>query len=381
MVGAACGKKLMYIETPTNIISAGNAPWFVLVTGDPEQAKYRLDKENMRDQESGLSPGFNTFAPYVYMESCLSDEESLSDSMTLRAALHRYIFVQGDEQRLCELVHEWNVAYETKVFFLRDRYEDESEHFKNASISAENMQRLINACSTDDTTFDVPLYLNDIKVGDRISLVNTPFETIATGCNSDTEYIVEEIKRKKGGIVQLRVSLQLFGIAFRNLYVSYVDTTDDNRSSDIVRTTQKKLLDIFRRKVNGKETDVSRYEDGKTLRSLFELRTISLPEGAMYRHFLALMLICAQLLEHIEGRRELIGKVETELAEISQLRESKAATDTRAYLQIALYIATAKRQYRDSAKAYLRKYDPKSPYLRQFITTSSKREALKFLGD
>ena len=65
---------------------------------------------------------------------------------------------------------------------------------------------------------------------------------------------------------------------------------------------------------------------------------------------------------------------------IDKKRESKAATDTRAYLHIALYIATKKSEYREMARDYVRKYDPKSQCLRQFVSTATKREARKFFG-
>jgi hypothetical protein len=125
---------------------------------------------------------------------------------------------------------------------------------------------------------------------------------------------------------------------------------------------------------------VSDHEDSKTLQSIFEKRDTPFPEGAMKRHFLALMLICSHLMRKEEDTQRFIKQVQQELAEIAKLCESKAATDTRAYLHIALYIATGEPQYRQLAKTYISKYQPSSPYLRQLVSTSAKRPASKYLG-
>jgi hypothetical protein len=53
---------------------------------------------------------------------------------------------------------------------------------------------------------------------------------------------------------------------------------------------------------------------------------------------------------------------------MNQKSESKAATDTRTYLWIALYISTNDPAYRDAAKRYVQDYDPKSPKLRRFVS-------------
>jgi hypothetical protein len=172
----------------------------------------------------------------------------------------------------------------------------------------------------------------------------------------------------------------MFGIQFENITVTYTDVVDSDSNAALVSSSQKRLLDIFRRRVHRKETPVSAYEDRKTLNDIFTHQDTVFPEGAMKRHFLALMLICAHLLSDESGVTQFREAVDKELSALSTIRESKAATDTRAYLHIALYIATGEAKYRDLAKAYVRKYDPSSPYLRQFVSTMSKREASRFLG-
>lgn len=348
--------------------SQDTASWLVLVAKNPRRAEYCMAQRNMEDEMNGRQRSFNTFVPYTYMESAIYQREKIEEKMSLRSALHRYIFVQGDEKGLRSLIRGWNSASDDKMFFLHDSSR------KNAKISPSDMQKLMKACSDDEITFELPVTAQDIQPGKDFTLANTPFES------KDTKYKVVSVKRKKGGVVQLQIELTLFNITFRKLFVTYTETTDDGRNASLVSSFQKKLLDILKRKVNNKETTVSKYEDEKTLRNIFEYRNMMMPDGAMKRHFIALMLICAQLMRDEKGKENLLQEAQKELSELSRQRESKAATDTRAYLHIALYMATKDPSYREQARAYVRNHDPKSPFLRQFITTSSKREARKFFG-
>jgi hypothetical protein len=74
------------------------------------------------------------------------------------------------------------------------------------------------------------------------------------------------------------------------------------------------------------------------------------------------------LCRYTADEAQLQKKVLDALAEINQRSESKASTDTRAYLWIALYISTHNPIYRDAAKQYVRDYQPKSKKLRSFVS-------------
>jgi hypothetical protein len=79
------------------------------------------------------------------------------------------------------------------------------------------------------------------------------------------------------------------------------------------------------------------------------------------------MLICAHLCRYKDDEKQLREVIQENLVAINQRSESKAATDTRAYLWIALYISTQNPVYRNSAKQYVREHQPKSAKLRQFV--------------
>lgn len=343
-------------------------PWLVLTATDPRHVEYRLGQKNMEEEQDGNQPCFRYFVPYTFLSPNHSEGDLSKSNFSLRSALHRYLFVEGDDAILESLIREWNRTSEDKVFFLRDASSNK------AQISQQDMDKLVAACSDEEVRLDMPLSLHDLKAGDEFSLVNTPF------AKEDTTYRLLSVRRRKGGLLELQVELRIFNIPFRNLFVTYPDTSDSERNASLVSAAQKKLLDIFRRRVNRKETDVTRYQDRKTLEAIYEQRDTPFPDGAMKRHFLALMLICAHLSGNEEGKARLTEAVRRELADIARLRESKAATDTRAYLHVALYIATGEPKYRELAKTYVQKHNPQSPYLRQFVSTSAKRQAAKFLG-
>ena len=360
---------IQHSENNIEIPDGGRAdkPWFVLLATDPGRVEYRLAQVNMTEEKAARDAAFSLFVPYTSLGSTKELELS-KEHFSLRSALRRYLFVKGEEKRLETLLREWNRTYDDKTFFLRSDREHRSR------ISERDMQTLKTVCGNEQVRLDMPLLLSEMEKGKQIPLVGTPFDI------KDATYKLLDVKRKRGGIVELQVELTLFNVTFQNLYVTYLDPVDANAHATLVATAQRRLLDIFKRRVNGKRTEVTDHEDRKTLQALFAKRDTPFPDGAMKRHFLALMLICAQLLADEEGTAHFMAEVRSELADISKLRESKAATDTRAYLHIALYIATGEPQYRQLAKTYVQKYNPTSPYLCQFVATASKRQAGKHLG-
>ena len=342
--------------------------WLVLLASSPQKTEYRLQQWNMQEEQKGNPASFRLFVPFTAMETEGAAEEKPDAGLSLRAALRRYVFVEGNEELLHHLMLEWNKLFEDKLFFLKTGSK------ANAHIRQSDMDKLQKACMGDAGRMDMSASLADVKPGQMIRLVNTPFE------NDDCEYEVVSVKKKTGGTVELQVKMVMFGIEFDHITVTYTDTADSKSNASLVSSAQKRLLEIFRRRVNHKETPVTEYEDQKALTEIFAQSNTVFREGAMKRHFLALMLICSHMMgDEAAVNRFRIG-VEKELEDISRIRESKAATDTRAYLHISLYIATKQPKWRDLAKVYVRKYNPSSTHLRQFVSTMSKREASKFIG-
>lgn len=344
--------------------------WHVLSATNPKRLKDRLVWEIMEtDKQTQAVPTVYTlFCPFTFMPSEGTSRMIAKDAFSLRMALRNYVFVQCEERPLVERIVRWNAMYDDKTFFLRNCDK------KPATISNPDMLQLISVCSEDNFNSSHLVSLNDLEVSKVTSLAGTPFE------RDDTQYKVLEVKPHKGGLVDLRIELTLFNVTFTDLWVTVRNVDDSRENGHLVYDMQRYLLDIFRRRVNRKETDLTRYEDTRHLQAIYDRRDIIMPPGPMRRHYLALMLICSHLKGEPEGIHRFKQEVLNELTDISHIRESKAATDSRAYLHIAMYIATGNPLYRNQAKDYIQKYNPKSASLRSFITTASKNQARKWIG-
>lgn len=351
--------------------TASDKSWHVLSATNPRRLKDRLLWEIMEADRHPAQPRavYTIFCPFTFMPSDGTSKMIAKDAFSLRMALRSYVFVQCEERPLVSRVLSWNAMYDDKAFFLRDSDRN------MAQISNADMLKLISVCSEDNFNSSHLVSLKDLEVSKVTSLSGTPFE------RDDTQYRVLEVRRHKGGLVDLRIELTLFNVTFNDLWVTVRNVDDSRENGHLVYDMQRYLLDIFRRRVNRKETDLTRYEDNLKLQAIYDRRDLILPDGPMKRHFIALMLICSHLKHEPEGVDRFKREVLTSLDDISGLRESKAATDSRAYLHIAMYIATGNPEYRTRAKDYIQKYNPKSASLRSFITTSCKHQARKWIGN
>ena len=340
----------------------------MLTTSNPKHL------EDLIAQANEQTPGqYDSYCPYTRLPN-ESGGTAADSQLSLRAALRRYDFVRipkgFSEQQFVTTVSEWSRSSVNSILFLRNG--DKT----NAKVSNAQLNRM-RACCDAELIKPENLSLSDLKKGDEIS-VGTLFD--AEDGDDHRKCTIQSITRKRGGLVELRVEMTLFNVRFPNLTITLEDGGATKKASDLVYDAQQKLLAIFRRKINNKETDATRRQDEKTLQAIFDNRTIALPEGAMSRHYMALMLICARMMNDEKAQQQYTALVNLELADLSRIRESKAATDSRAWLHIAMFIATGKPHFRNQAKAYIRKYNPKSTYLQQFVKQSCKTAGERWIG-
>ena len=352
-------------NTPHDIEDQKWSSWYVLTTSNPKHL------EDLIAHANELNPGqYDSFCPYTRLPQESGSTAAADSQFSLRAALRRYDFVRipktVSEQQFMTVVSEWNRSSVNSILFLRngDR--------TNAKVSNGQLNRM-RACCDAELIKPENLSLRDLKKGDEISLVGTPFD--AEG-DEHRKCIIQSITRRRGGMVELKVEMTLFNLRFPNLTITLEDGGASKKASDLVYDAQQKLLAIFCRKTNDKETEATRQQDKKTLQAIFENRSIVLPEGAMSRHHLALMLICVRMMNDEKALQQYTALVNAELNDLSRIRESKAATDSRAWLHIAMFIATGKPHWRNLAKAYIKNYNPKSTYLQQFVKQSCKTAAV-----
>jgi len=345
-------------------------PWLVLLASSPEKAEDRLLKAN-QDAERRF---FNDlFVPYTMMGARGRDGSPPEDGSPLRTALRRYLFVDGDALLLQRLMDEWNRVYEDKLFFLTT---DKTSRTP-ARIKTCEKETIEASCRQRQSFPDLPMPSDGFSVGQTISLAGTPFAQMAADCQ-----VLEVVPKTRAGAVELRVRVTMFGVPFDNFRITFADSATYGAHAALVATSQRRLLDIFSRRVDKKRrfTPAALRQDDATLQAIWADRDRVYREGAMKRHFLAMMLICAHLKGDEEGVARFTAAVLDELKAIATLRESKAATDTRAYLHASLFIATGDALYRSLAKSYVARRHPTSPYLRKLVATMSKFSATPFVG-
>ena len=335
--------------------------WFVILHRETQSFKEWLVAENVKR----LGKGGNIFEPF-FPSDFLRGENSVNpktlahaDNLSLASTLSRFVFIKGREEDIEELVNE-----ETRTRFHLTYYKNTDG--KKAVVPADMMHDFFNACLKYRGFFEIVPPIQGIEANDKVKIKSGPF--------AGQEAVVVRVQHSKGE-VHLELALEMLN-GVMSIWMTNVDrsqVTILNRSSvDAIRTdfieyTQTHLLDILEHRVKGVEDEEVKRQDVIMLTKLFRYRNHEVENRSAQMHFLALMLICAHLCRYSAEEKSLTEKVQECLAEINKKSESKAATDTRAYLWVALYIATREPQYRESAKQYVRDYLPKSNRLRRFV--------------
>jgi hypothetical protein len=233
------------------------------------------------------------------------------------------------------------------------------------------MQDFLHACIKHRGCLEIIPPISSIEVTDKVRINSGPF--------AGHEALVERV-RLSHGTIQLDLAIELLS-GVMNIRMTDVDkdkVTILNRDSvgairtDFIEYTQNHLLNILKHRVDREQDPSINRNDVDMLTRLYRYRNHEVKNEAARNHFQALMLICAHLCRYKEDEKLLREKTLDSLYEINLRSESKAATDTRAYLWIALYISTQDPVYRDAAKQYVRDYQPKSPKLRNFVSLIRK---------
>lgn len=365
-----------------------------MTTFDPKDTEERLKAENQR--RTGINAdSLQYFIPYQYLKRRISNEqpeepthekrqhtdekdnfynpkdlESVRANNEVRSALKRYIFVRGKESDLVSfLSQDWNNRLFGRVLF----YYDKQRH--RVTIPPRMMDQFIETCTNYKLRFELWPAIDDISQNEEVILNTTAFR-------GEKARILQVVHNKSS--ITLVVGLDLFA-GTMTLRIHDVRERDIIRIHDthhriddthLIDNIQKQLLAILSRRINRKQTEETAAKDASTLDTLYNYRYHTIQNDAARRHLLALMLICAHLRHDTEGKATLTQQALDELTLINSKPESKAATDIRAYLHAALYIATSIPQYRQEAKTYVQEHNPKSEPLRRLIRLIRKRQTI-----
>ena len=336
-----------------------------------ERFKKWLVAENVKR----LGEGHSVVEPFYPSDFLRGDDSTDVDkfindgskpSVARRKPLENYfqhfVFVKATSDDITELVEEdKKLGYR----FYLVHYKDTDG--RNAIVSSDMMELFFDACLKYRGYFEIAPPMLGIETRDCVEIKVGPF--------AGQKASVVRVQHVHGE-VSLELELEfvngVMNIIMHN--VSRNDVTILNRSTvDAIRTdfieyTQTHLLEIMEHRVKGINDEDVKQQDLAMLTRLFRYRKHHVENAAAQAHFLSLMLICAHLCRYTADEQELKEKALASLAEINSRPASKAATDTRTYLWIALYVVTRDPSYREAAKQYIRDCQPKSERLRRFVT-------------
>ena len=307
-----------------------------------------------------LSKGEAIIEPFYPCDFLKEAEGSVSHDFA------NMVFLKTTETDIRNLVNnQSHLAYRLRLRHYLDT------NGAKAIVPDKTMQEFLHACIKYRGCFEIIPPINSIEATDKVRINSGPF--------AGHEALVERVRLSHGSI-QLDLAVELLS-GVMNIRMCDVDkdkvTILNRESSDAIRTdfieyTQNHLLSILKHRIDREQDPNINRNDADMLTRLYRYRDHEIKNESARNHFLALMLICAHLCRYTNDERHLREAIQENLTAINQRSESKAATDTRAYLWIALYISTQDPVYRDAAKQYVRDYQPKSPKLRSFVSLIRK---------
>ena len=330
--------------------------WYVMTHLEMKYFMEWLKNENALR----LSKGEAIIEPFYPCDFLKEAEGSVSHDFA------NMVFLKTTETDIRNLVNnQSHLAYRLRLRHYLDT------NGTKAIVPDKTMQEFLHACIKYRGCFEIIPPINSIEATDKVRINSGPF--------AGHEALVERVRLSHGSI-QLDLAVELLS-GVMNIRMCDVDkdkvTILNRESSDAIRTdfieyTQNHLLSILKHRIDREQDPSINRNDADMLTRLYRYRDHEIKNESARNHFLALMLICAHLCRYTNDERHLREAIQENLTTINQRSESKAATDTRAYLWIALYISTQDPVYRDAAKQYVRDYQPKSPKLRSFVSLIRK---------
>jgi ribosomal protein L24 len=307
-----------------------------------------------------------SFYPYDFLKggrplATPSKTQGKGVSTATPSDFESFVFLKTTESDIYNIVHDrWNLDFRIRLMHYLD------PAGKHAVVPDKMMDDFFEACLKYRGCFEVAPSIKGIETMDKVEILKGPF--------AGQEASVVKVHHQKGE-VHLDLSIPMVS-GVMSIRMPHVDKRQvaildrnavDAIRKDFIEYTQNHLLTILEHRIKRVEDEAVNQRDASMLNRLFRYRNHQVENESARHHFLALMLICAHLCRSA-SEEQLKQEALAALSEINKKSESKAATDTRTYLWIALYISTHSPSYRDAAKEYVRVHQPKSSKLRRFVT-------------
>ena len=253
--------------------------WFVMTHLEMKYFMEWLKTENaqrLRNGETVVEP----FYPYDFLKET---EKSISNDFA------HIVFLKTTESDIRNLVNNQSHL----VYRLRLKHYLDTNGAK-AIVPDKTMQEFLHACIKYRGCFEIIPPISSIEVTDKVRINSGPF--------AGHEAMVERVRLSHGSI-QLDLAVELLS-GVMNIRMCDVDkdkvTILNRNSADAIRTdfieyTQNHLLNILKHRIDREQDPDINRNDADMLTRLYRYRDHEVKNEAARNHFLALMLICANL--------------------------------------------------------------------------------------
>ena len=355
--------------------SVDKSYWYVLTHPSPSQIEWMLQRENLgtfRRDDGSVPEPLEYFIPFQFLlrapvspAPATVTEDYVARPVTdllaeedngIREALHSYIFIHADEQRVNTLLEsEWNRAGRLHLYQYR------THSGAPLRIPDDEMRCFIDTLRNRQLRYYIGQPLDAIEEGDVVTLRIAPWE--------GHKAIITRME-VRGGRTRLTVTLDVLGNLTRVTFpdVKEGDVTFDDEalerllSGNLLRNFEQEVLAVLTRRFRRKPNEDDRRRDNSRLSRIFGYRGVIVDDAEEQRRFSALMLICATLLGDKEVKRQYVDQ----LLECLD-GHTEAATYTEAYMMLALFVAQRKPGLREAVKVYRNSHDDCPEPLRQMF--------------
>lgn len=329
---------------------------------DMKRFKAWMEDQNVQRLDKGMAV-IDTFYPFDFLKGSKTNNKDSETPQDFQGIL----FLKGTDEEMQSLVDsEWNKSFRVQLHHYSDTMTG-----RPAIVSERVMNDFLNNCIKYRGRFEFCQPIDDVALKARVEIRKGPFigheASIVSVQHSKGELNLELAIELVSGVISVRMQ----NVNAQDIVILNKDAVSAIRK-DFIEYTQNHLLKIYRHRVMVVNDAETRRRDLEMLNRLSRYRAYKVEGRSAKIHFTALMLVCAHLRKDTDEETELREEVMQLLDEINKKSESKAATDIRTYLWIALYISTNNPVYRDACKEYLRVHQPKSKKLREFIRLMRK---------
>ena len=354
--------------------------WYVLTHLNPAQIEWMLQRENFgefrRDGEPMPEP-LEYFIPFQFLmrapvpqAPASVTEDYVARDITdfiaeedngIREALHRYIFIHADEQRIEKILNsEWNRAGRLHLFQHRD------SDGTPLRVPDDEMRRFIDTLRNRQLRYYVGQPIDSIEVGDTVTLRISPWE--------GHKAIITRVE-VRGGKTRITVTLDVLGnltrVTFPDVHEGDIFFDDETIArlinGNLLHNFEQEVFTALARRFGRNPSDDDRRKATSHLARLYGYRSVIIDDPDLQRRFMALMLICASLIGEKEGKKMYVRQFQEWLG-----GRTEPVNDTEAYLLLALFVALRDPALRDAVKTY-RNTHPDCPETLRRLFSKAKR--------